>query len=215
MKIERHLSFKGFQVHGLKLMRCNYGLLFQSLDFTQSHFNVILFQMILETQKKKKKFLLKERSKIIDAYVPLKRQRWYSQREATLPKYKPQRKNQKDLPLNQGKNQEIFVWGQGPSTKSQNRIIELLRFIGHGSSTLGKKSWDKCVVLFHHIFWNTLGTIDNLWEHARNTKFPKFKPHTHSPTPLNPSRKKEGPSWERIDPSNWLNENIKNIKINK
>jgi len=34
--------------------------------------------MILENQKKKKKFLLKERSKIIDAYVPLKRQRWYS-----------------------------------------------------------------------------------------------------------------------------------------
>jgi len=59
----------------------------------------------------------------------------------------------------------------------------------------------------------TLKTIDNLREHAHNTKIPKFKPHICRPNPPNPSRKKEGPSRVRIEPSDWLNENINRIYI--
>lgn len=137
------------------------------------------------------------------------------------PKKKPKR-----FAFKLGQNQEIFVWGQGPSTKSQNQIIELLRFIGHRSSTLGKKSWDKCVVLFHHIFWNTLGTwgtcADAHWEPLITYGNMLGTPNSQNlnltsiaPPPPNPSRKKEGPSWVRIEPSNWLNENIKKITITK
>lgn len=137
------------------------------------------------------------------------------------PKKKPKR-----FAFKLGQNQEIFVWGQGPSTKipkSNYWVASLYRSwkFDFGQKIMGQMCGAIPPHLLEHIgnMGNmsgcTLRTIDNLWEHARNTKFPKFKPHTHSPTPLNPSRKKEGPSWERIDPSNWLNENIKNIKINK
>jgi len=88
-------------------------------------------------------------------------------------------------------------------TKSQNRIIELLPFKGHGSSTLGKNSWDNVWCYSTHLLehignmgnmsgW-TLRTIDNLWEHAQNTKSQNLNLKFVGPTPPTPQGKKKGP----------------------